>query len=40
MGKPNKDDFEMEDGILKRFNGDGEEVVVLPESVITVQEAC
>lgn len=38
MGKPNKDDFEIEDGILKRFNGDGEEVVI-PECVITVQEA-
>lgn len=38
MGKPNKDDFEIEDGILKRFNGDGEEVVI-PEGVITVQEA-
>ena len=38
MGKTNKDDFVIEDGILKRFKGDAEEVVI-PEGVITIQEA-
>ena len=38
MEKSNKDDFAIEDGILKRFKGDTEEVVI-PEGVVTIQEA-